>query len=139
MLMQTRRYAESLAQFQKILARDPNFKPAHYKLSMLYANNRQFGDAVNELRRIIAKPTAVSPDARGFLELSKQMDDYDRSAAVALAATMAGDRDQAFQYLEKAYTDGDTELLFVIRYPALDPLRSDPRFKELMQRLELPE
>ena len=47
--------------------------------------------------------------------------------------------DQAFQYLEKAYADGDSELLFVIRYPALDPLRSDPRFKDLMRHLGLPE
>ena len=40
---------------------------------------------------------------------------------------------------EKAYSDGDSELLFVIRFPALDPLRSDPRFKDLMRRLGLPE
>jgi TolB-like protein/tetratricopeptide (TPR) repeat protein len=139
MLMQARRYPESLAQFQKVLARDPNFNPAHYKLSMLYANNGRFADAVNEIRHIIPKPTAVSPDAKGFLELAKQMDDYDRSAAVGVAAALAGERDQAFQYLEKAYADGDTELLFVIRYPALDSLRSDPRFKDLMRRLDLPD
>jgi eukaryotic-like serine/threonine-protein kinase len=139
MLMQARRYSESLAQFQKVLARDPNFDPAHYKLSMLYANQGRFADAVSELRRIIAKPTPASPNAKGYLELCKEILGSDRSAAVALAATLAGDRDQAFEYLEKAYADGDSELLFVIRYPALDPLRSDPRFKNLMQRLGLPE
>jgi eukaryotic-like serine/threonine-protein kinase len=139
MLLQARRYSESLAQFQKVLARDPNFRPAHYKLSMLYANQGRFADAVNEIRHIIPKPTAVSPDAKGYLELAKEMDDSDRSAAVAVAAALAGDRDQAFQYLEKAYSDGDTELLFVIRYPALDALRSDPRFKDMMRRLGLPE
>ena len=106
---------------------------------MLYANEGRFGDAVNEIRRIVPKPTAASPDAKGYLELTKEMDNSDRSAAVAVASVLAGDRDQAFQYLEKAYTDGDTELLFVIRYPALDPLRSDPRFKDLMLRLGLPE
>jgi predicted deacetylase len=58
---------------------------------------------------------------------------------VAVAAALAGDRNQAFEYLEKAYADGDSELLFVIRFPALDPLRSDPRFKDLMRRLGLPE
>jgi len=30
LLMEARRYPESLAQFQKVLARDPNFPPAHY-------------------------------------------------------------------------------------------------------------
>jgi hypothetical protein len=63
----------------------------------------------------------------------------DRSAAAGVAATLAGDRDMAFQYLEKSYADGDSELLFVLRYPALDPLRSDPRFKDLLRRLNLPE
>jgi serine/threonine protein kinase/Tfp pilus assembly protein PilF len=139
MLMQAKRYSESLAQFQKVLARDPNFNPAHYKLSMLYATQGHYADAVNELRHIIPKPTAVSSDAKGFVELAKQMDDYDRSAAVAVAAALAGDRDQAFEYLEKAYADGDSELLFVIRYPALDSLRSDARFKDLMRRLNLPD
>ena len=67
------------------------------------------------------------------------MDDSDRSAAVAVASALAGNRDQAFEYLEKAYSDGDSELLFVIRFPALDQLRSDPRFKDLMRRLGLPE
>ncbi len=139
MLMQARRYPESLAQFQKVVARDPNFGPAHYKLSMLYANQGRFAEAVGEIRRILPNPTAASPDAKGYLELAKQMFDSDRSAAVAVAATLAGDREQAFQYLERAYADGDSELLFVIRYPALDPLRSDPRFKDLMRRLDLPE
>ena len=139
MLLQARRYPESLAQFQKILGRDPNFPPAHYKLSQLYANTGRFADAVNEIRHIIPKPISASADAKGYLALTLAMDDSDRSAAVAVAAALCGDRDQAFKYLEKAYSDGDSELLFVIRFPALDPLRSDPRFKDLMRRLGLPE
>jgi len=58
---------------------------------------------------------------------------------VAVASAISGDRDQAFEYLEKAYSDGDNELLIVIRYPALDPIRSDPRYADLMRRLGLPE
>src|ERR1017187_3288913 len=139
MLLQARRYSESLSQFQKLLARDPNFPPAHYKLSQLYANTGRFADAVSEIRHIIPKPISASADAKGYLALTLAMDDSDRSAAVAVAAALCGDRDQAFKYLEKAYSDGDSELLFVIRFPALDPLRSDPRFKDLMRRLGLPE
>jgi serine/threonine protein kinase/Tfp pilus assembly protein PilF len=139
MLMQARRYPESLAQFQKVLARDPNFLPAHYKLSQLYANTGRFPDAVNEIRHIIPKSISASADAKGYLELAMAMDDSDRSAAVAVASVLAGDRNQAFEYLEKAYSDGDSELLFVIRYPAFDLIRSDPRFKDLMRRLGLPE
>ncbi len=139
MLMQARRYPESLAQFQKVLARDPNFPPAHYKLSQLYANTGRFADAVDEMRQIIPQPISASRDAKGYLALTLAMDSSDRSAAAAVAAALAGNREQAFEYLEKAYSDGDSELLFVVRFPAMDQLRSDPRFKDLMRRLGLPE
>ena len=139
MLMQARRYPDSLAQFQKVLARDPNFPPAHYKLSHLYAMTGRFPEAVSELRKVFAKPIPVDADAKGYLDLAMTLEDSDRSAFVAIASALSGERDQAFEYLEKAYADGDNELLFAIRYPALDPLRSDPRYADLMRRLGLPE
>jgi len=139
MLMQARRYPDSLAQFQKVLARDPNFGPAHYKLSHLYATTGRFPEAVSELRKTFAKPIPVSADAKGYLDLAMTLEGSDRSAFVAVASALNGKRDQAFEYLEKAYADGDNELLIAIRYPALDPLRSDARYTDLMRRLGLPE
>jgi eukaryotic-like serine/threonine-protein kinase len=138
-LMEAHRYPESLAQFQKVLERDSGFAPAHFKLSQLYATTGRFADAVNELQGAFPKPIPVSSDAKGYLQLILRMQGTDVSAAAAVAAALLGDRDQAFQYLEKAYADGDNELLIGIRYPALDPLRSDPRYKDLMHRLDLPE
>jgi serine/threonine protein kinase len=139
LLMEAHRYPESLAQFQKVLERDIRFGPAHYKLSQLYATTGRFADAVNELQGAFAKPTPVSSDAKGYLQLILLLNGTDRSTAAAVASALLGDRDRAFQYLEKAYADGDSELLIGIRYPALDPLRSDPRYKDLMRRLALPE
>jgi hypothetical protein len=115
------------------------FGPAHYKLSQLYATTGRFADAVNELQGAFPKPIPVSSDAKGYLKLILLLRGTDRSTAAAVAAALLGDRDQAFQYLEKAYADGDSKLLIGIRYPALDPLRSDPRYKDLMRRLDLPE
>jgi serine/threonine protein kinase/tetratricopeptide (TPR) repeat protein len=139
LLMQTHRYPESLAQFQKVLERDSGFAPAHYKLSQLYATTGRFADAVSELQGAFPKPIPVSSDARGYLQLILRMHGTDVTTAAAVAAALLGDRDQAFQYLEKAYVDGDNELLIGIRYPAIDPLRSDPRYKDLMRGLDLPE
>jgi serine/threonine protein kinase/tetratricopeptide (TPR) repeat protein len=140
MLMEAHRYPESLAQFQKVLDRDPHFLPAHYKLSHLYATTGRFADAVPELRKsFLAKPISVTPDAKGYLQLMLTLEGADRHAAVGMAAALAGDRDLAFKYLEQSFADGDNELLIAIREPALDPLRSDPRFKDLMRRLGLPE
>ena len=139
LLIDSRRFPEALAQFQKVLERDGNFQPAHHKLSHLYAMTGRFADAVNELEVTFPKPIPVSPDAKGYLQLNLQMPRTDKSTLVAMAATLLGDRDQAFQYLDKAYANGDGELLIDIRYPAFDPLRSDPRYKDLMRRLGLPE
>ncbi len=138
-LMEARRYPESLAQFQKVLARDPNFGPAHYKLSQFYATTGRFPEAVRELQGAFPKPIPVGEDAKGYLQLMSMFQGADRSTAVAIASVLAGNRDQAFEYIEKAYSDGDNELLIAIRYPALDPLRSDPRFVDLMHRLGLPQ
>jgi hypothetical protein len=52
---------------------------------------------------------------------------------------MDGDRDKAFEYLEKAYANQDVELILGVRSPALDSIRSDPRYRDLMRRLGLPE
>ena len=139
MLMEARHYPEALAQFQKVLARDPNFPAVHYKLSQFYATTGRFADAVNELQGAFPKPIPVSEDAKGYLQLTLRLEGSDRSTAAAVASALVGNRDQAFEYLEKAYSDGDNELLIGIRYPALDSLRSDPRFADLMRRLGLPQ
>jgi serine/threonine protein kinase len=139
LLMEARRYPESLAQFQKVLERDPNSDPAHFKLSQLYATTGRFPEAVRELRKLFPEPIPVSEDAKGYRELMMTLHGSDRSAAVGVAAALSGERDLAFQYLQKANADGDNELLIAIRYPALDSLRSDPRYADLMRRLGLPQ
>ena len=139
MLMVAKRYPESLAQFQKVLVRDPNFAPAHYRLSQLYATTGRFSEAVTEFHKALSKTTTVTDDAKGYLQLMLTLEGTDRSGAVAVASALAGDKEQAFENLEKAYTDGDSELLICIRYPALDSLRSDPRYADLMRRFGLPQ
>jgi TolB-like protein/tetratricopeptide (TPR) repeat protein/predicted Ser/Thr protein kinase len=139
MLMIARHYPESQAQFQKVLERDPNFPPAHYRLSQLYATTGRFSEAVNEFRKAFSKTTTVTEDAKGYLKLMLTLEGTDRSGAVAVADALTGNKDKAFENLEKAFTDGDNELLISIRYPALDPLRTDPRYADLMRRFGLPQ
>jgi hypothetical protein len=57
---------------------------------------------------------------------------------VAVAYAAAGDRDKAFEYLERAYSDNDDELLAVIRFPTFDSLHSDPRWANLLNQIGLP-
>ena len=58
---------------------------------------------------------------------------------VAEAHAFRGERDQAFEWLQKAYEGRDPDLMFVKYDPLLAPLRSDPRFKALVRRMNLPE
>lgn len=50
-----------------------------------------------------------------------------------------GDKDKAFEYLEKAYEDRNWHLAMLKVEPIFDPLRSDPRLKELLIKVGLEE
>jgi eukaryotic-like serine/threonine-protein kinase len=139
-LMIAGRYPESLSQFQKVLERDPAFAPAHYKLSQLYATTGHFADAESEFRKFAPISGSWSADARGYSRLTIEAPNpHDNVAAIAVGFALAGDRNKAFEFLEKAFAEEDDELIFAIRYPAFDSLHSDPRYADLMRRLGLPE
>jgi serine/threonine protein kinase/tetratricopeptide (TPR) repeat protein len=139
-LMVAGRYPESLAAFRKTLERDPGFGPAHYKLSQLYATMGRFADADSEFQKFISVPGSWSADAQGYTRMMLVVPpENDPVSAIALGFALSGDRDKAFEQLEKAFADQDDELIFGIRYPGFDSLRSDPRYADLMRRLGLPE
>jgi len=49
-----------------------------------------------------------------------------------------GEKDKAFEWLEKAYQDRSLAVGYSLRaYPGFDPLRSDPRFADLLRRMNL--
>jgi TolB-like protein/Tfp pilus assembly protein PilF len=140
LLMDTHRYPEALAQFQKTLERDPTFKPAHHKLSELYAATGDFPNAVSELKKFADTPGSWSRDAKGFRDLAvSAFNQPEQTTWAALALSVTGDPNRALDYLEKALANQEIELLLCIRYPSFDPVRSDPRYKALVGRLGLPE
>jgi serine/threonine protein kinase/tetratricopeptide (TPR) repeat protein len=140
MLTWAHRYSEALAQFQKTLERDPNFKPAHFKLSQLYAATNDFANAVSQLEKFVPTPGSWSPDAKGYRDLAQAgLSSPDSMTWMALAVAPTGDRNKTFDYLDKALSDREIELVLCIRYPTLDPIRSDRRYAGVMHRLGLPE
>jgi len=139
-LMDAHRYPEALAQFQKTLEGDPTFRPAHHKLAHLYAASGDFANAVSELKKFAPTPGAWTGDAKGFRDLAlNAFNKPEQSTWVALAFSVTGERTRALDYLEKAVSSKEIEVILCIRYPSFDPIRSDPRFKALVGRLELPE
>jgi hypothetical protein len=49
-----------------------------------------------------------------------------------------GDKEEALKYLEKGYQERDGGLTYIAVDPLYDPLRSDPRFQNLLRRMNLP-
>jgi hypothetical protein len=61
-----------------------------------------------------------------------------RPYLIALIYMGLREKDKAFEWLEKAYEDRDTHMANVKVDPWLDPLRSDPRFQNLLRRMNFP-
>ena len=58
---------------------------------------------------------------------------------LATLSAYLDDREDAFRWMEKAFDDGATDLRFLKVDPLFDPMRSDPRFPDLLRRMNLPE
>ncbi|MCU1309337.1 MAG: serine/threonine protein kinase [Candidatus Angelobacter sp.] len=139
-LMIARRYPESLAQFKKVLERDPNFVPAHFRLSELYATTGKFADAIGELQKGTSSSGTWSADAQGYNTLAvTNPAKLNNLTATAVSYALAGDRNRALERLEKGLAEEDAELRLSIRFPAYDSLRSDPRFTEIVRKMGLPQ
>jgi eukaryotic-like serine/threonine-protein kinase len=139
--MEMHRFPEAKSQYEKTIASDPHFPPAHWKLSTLYAAQKDFASAVDQIVQWngLSLSTAAAHDGATYLKLvmSKQPEE-EWTPAVAGAYAALGDKDKAFEYLEKAYASRSIELTLEIRYPWFDPIRSDPRYADLMKRMGLP-
>jgi hypothetical protein len=94
----------------------------------------------SELERTVALkflPAELASDQKRmqrFLQEAKTVSAY----SFAIVYVGLGDRDQALQWLEKSYQDrAGADIGFIKIDPLLDPLRSDPRFADLVRRIGL--
>jgi adenylate cyclase len=147
----TRSYDEAVTQWRSILELDPNSADARLYLGLTYLQKGMFQEARvefehwAELKReaptaLLAYTHAAAGDraeAQRLLEglLSEAQHGRPPAAAIALIYGQLGDRDNAFRWLERAVEERSSFLLFIKVSPRVDPLRSDPRFRELLQRI----
>jgi len=88
-----------------------------------------------------ALPHALSGKRDRALEILEELSSQSRTRfvaphAMALIHIGLGDRKQALQWLERAYEERSDFVIEANVDPVLDPLRDDPRFRELMRRLD---
>jgi len=77
---------------------------------------------------------------RWLLDYSKERakrGEYVSPSNFATSFAHLGEKDQAFEWLEKAYEERDSVLMYLKGSPQFDPLRDDPRFHDLLRRMKL--
>ena len=102
----------------------------------------EIGTTADEVAAL--KKTYETAGWKGFLEQRlKQFQErskrgYLSPRFIAEAYIDLGEKDQAFEWLDKAVQSRDSISIWLKVHPEFDPLRSDPRFAELMRRVGLP-
>jgi TolB-like protein/DNA-binding winged helix-turn-helix (wHTH) protein/Tfp pilus assembly protein PilF len=148
------RYDESVQQSQKTIEMDPHFVVAHYQLGQALEQKHRHEEAIAEFRRAIelsggnttfesnlANAYAVSGLRAEAMKIVKDLEGrHSQStatdASIALIYVGLGDNDQAMIWLNKAYQARFNPS--ILMRPVFDPLRSDPRFQDLLHRIGLP-
>jgi serine/threonine-protein kinase len=151
------RYDEAIASCQSVLAQDPDFYIARRYLGMAYEQKRMYPEAIAEFQRALTASRgsllmkahlghayAVSGDkakAQQVLDelLERSKKGYVSAYLTAVIYAGLGEKDRAFEWLEKAYNERAEFLVYLKVDPRLESLRSDPRFQDLLRRIGLPQ
>jgi TolB-like protein/Tfp pilus assembly protein PilF len=157
-LFWAREYDQAMVAAQKTLEIDPNFPPAHEDLAVIYGMKGRYEEAIAEMNKAIALngrlPHYVAAlgcidassghkgEAQKMLNelLAREKTEYVSSADIAAVYVALGDKEKAFARLEEAIRNVTVSTNVNLKVgPAWDPLRSDPRFAELLRRAGLPQ
>ena len=149
-----RRNDQAVEQLRKVLDIDAKFTPARRMLEEVYAQSGKQKEAVAERARILSLSgspefaASIEEDFSksgykgvlqswldGLTEISKH--GYVSAYSIAEGYMRLGQKDKVFEWLDKAYEDHDSGLVSIAVEPMFDPVRSDPRFKDIVRRMKL--
>jgi TolB-like protein/DNA-binding winged helix-turn-helix (wHTH) protein/Flp pilus assembly protein TadD len=147
-------YDQAILQSRKTIEMDPNFGLAHNHLAQAYLQKQMNDEAVKELQIAVqlsgGGPTCIANLARAYVasgkasEAEKLLSDLKKrsnpsqslASEIAMIYVALGDSDQAITWLNKGYQERFNP--GVLLRPGFDPIRSDPRFADLVRRVGLP-
>ncbi len=147
-LYYARRYSEAVAPFKRVIAMDENFGMAYYWLYVTLAAQGNELEAFELFMKGLAKADEATIQAyraayqtsgwRGVMqERAKRYEQSNQRYFEGVEFNaQAGNKDKAFEYLEKSYQRREMWMAYLQVDPRLDPLRGDPRFVELVRRVE---
>jgi len=152
-----RHYDQAIEQYRRTIELEPNFTVTHTNLGMAYLQKSMISEAIAEFEKelVITPGNLYALSELGYAQavagrraeaqrVLDRMTELSRERYVPAMARVGiyvglGEKDKAFEWLEKAYEERSIGNSFAILKlePALDPLRSDPRFKDLLRRMNL--
>jgi TolB-like protein/DNA-binding winged helix-turn-helix (wHTH) protein/Tfp pilus assembly protein PilF len=143
----------AIEQFQKAIAIDPNFGPAHAGIVNAYQAKGRHEEAIAELKKASTIQDRKNSAQLGYAyavagrtdETRKILADLSEVAKqrfvspfdFALLYIGLGEKDQAFEFLNKTFDENPYRIAFIKVNPRFDVLRSDARFSELLRRMKL--
>jgi tetratricopeptide (TPR) repeat protein len=150
-----RQYEQSLVEARHVLEVDPKSSFAHAVCGSDYEQQGSYDEAMAEWRQSLTLDGDNQLAARitnayehfgynGALQvwvkalLEKSSREYVSPLRLAELYVLLGNKNQAFVWLENAFQEHNGDLMKLNVYPLWDPLRSDPRFGDLVRRVGLP-
>ena len=150
-----RRYGECIEQCEKVLDLYPEHIVTHWYLGLARSCNGDLEGGIDTLERGLAIDPS-NPVMKGLLGwsasgagrtnrgeqlldecLKRRKEGYFSAFCVALIYLGLGNLDAAWEWLHEAVDDRDGLLAWIEVWPLLDPLRSDPRFHKVLERMNL--
>jgi serine/threonine-protein kinase len=155
-LYYARRYDESIEASLRAIEMDPDYAQSRMFIGAAYHGKGMDREAVAELDKEQEMSGGERPEvenwigsiyamvgeedkARAVLEHLHEMsrDRWVSSFVIATIHMALGEVDPGFQWLEKAYEEMDTRLVFLMLHPAYDGVRTDPRYIDILNRTGL--
>jgi TolB-like protein/Tfp pilus assembly protein PilF len=152
-----RMYDQALDESLKALTITPDFFPTYWTLSLIYLQKEMFSEAILEMQKAVEYSgdsfliksllgyvygaTDNQAKAQVILDslLSKSKEGTVPAIAFANIYIGLGENDNAIHWLEKAYDERSSELINLNASPIFDPLRSEPRFQDLVDQMNFPD
>src|SRR6266478_3137756 len=149
---------EGMASMQKALELDPSFSDASLVLARAYLAQGMYERAISELQKVrmlnekeslvlgalahVYARAGQREEALKLLGELKRIEADERGFVPPFGIIWAyaglGDKEQAFAWLERSYQEHHDRIVWLNVDPLLEPLRSDPRFHDLVRRVGLP-
>jgi TolB-like protein/DNA-binding winged helix-turn-helix (wHTH) protein/Flp pilus assembly protein TadD len=154
-LFHARRYEEAMRELRSVLAVQPNDAMALWFLGFVLNANNQPQEAIPILEKALSvsnrSPGVIGVLVRAYAHAGRRADalrlveelkkrkqaGYVPPAAFVNAYLGLGDNEEAFAWLEQGYNEQSNILQWLKVHPYFDPLRDDPRFKDLVRRVGL--